>query len=63
MGTLLSVSDRGLAYLLAVYSGFFLYVGATDLLPAAHARTSPLRVALTFSGFVLTYAIVAIASQ
>jgi ZIP family zinc transporter len=63
VGTLVSVSDQGLAYLLAVYSGFFLYVGATDLLPAAHARTSPLRVALTFSGFVLTYAIVAIASQ
>jgi zinc transporter ZupT len=63
VGTLVSVSDRGLAYLLALYSGFFLYVGASDLLPAAHARTSPLRIALTLSGFALTYAIVTIASQ
>jgi ZIP family zinc transporter len=63
VGTLISVSDEGLAYLLALYSGFFLYVGASDLLPAAHARTSPLRVALTFTGFAVTYGIVAIASQ
>jgi zinc transporter ZupT len=63
VGTLVSVSDEGLAYLLALYSGFFLYVGASDLLPAAHARTSPLRVALTLSGFALTYGIVALASQ
>ena len=63
VGSLVPISDQGLAYLLAVYSGFFLYVGASDLLPAAHARTSPLRIALTLSGFALTYAIVAVASQ
>jgi zinc transporter ZupT len=63
VGSLVPISDTGLAYLLAVYSGFFLYVGASDLLPAAHARTSPLRIALTLSGFALTYAIVAVASQ
>jgi zinc transporter ZupT len=63
VGSLVSISDTGLAYLLAVYAGFFLYVGASDLLPAAHARTSPLRIALTLSGFAVTYAIVAIASQ
>jgi zinc transporter ZupT len=63
VGSVVSVSDTGLAYLLAVYAGFFLYVGASDLLPAAHARTSPLRIALTLSGFAVTYAIVAIASQ
>lgn len=63
VGTLVSVSDTSLAYLLAVYAGFFLYVGASDLLPAAHERTSPLRIALTLSGFALTYAIVALASQ
>ena len=63
VGTLISVSDEGLAYLLALYSGFFLYVGASDLLPAAHARTSPLRVALTLTGFAVTYGIVALASQ
>jgi zinc transporter ZupT len=63
VGSLISVSDTGLAYLLAVYAGFFLYVGASDLLPAAHERTSPLRVALTLAGFALTYAIVAVASH
>jgi ZIP family zinc transporter len=63
VGSLVPVSDTGLAYLLAVYSGFFLYVGASDLLPAAHARTSPLRIALTLAGFALTYAIVAVASR
>jgi zinc transporter ZupT len=63
VGSLVVVSDEGLAYLLAVYSGFFLYVGASDLLPAAHARTSPLRIALTLAGFAVTYAIVVLASQ
>ncbi|HEY7017313.1 MAG TPA: ZIP family metal transporter [Gaiellaceae bacterium] len=63
VGSLIAVSDASLAYLLAVYSGVFLYVGASDLLPAAHARTSPLRIALTLSGFALTYAVVALASQ
>jgi zinc transporter ZupT len=63
VGSTVVVSEQGLAYLLAVYAGFFLYVGASDLLPAAHARTSPLRVALTLAGFVITYAIVSIASS
>jgi ZIP family zinc transporter len=63
VGSAISISDRGLAYVLAVYAGFFLYVGASDLLPAAHARTSPLRVALTFAGFGITYAIVVLATQ
>jgi len=62
VGSLVPISDTGLAYLLAVYAGFFLYVGASDLLPAAHERTSPLRIALTLAGFAVTYAIVAIAS-
>jgi ZIP family zinc transporter len=63
VGTVLSISERNLAYLLAVYAGFFLYVGSSDLLPAAHARTSPLRIALTLSGFVVTYAIVTVAAR
>jgi len=63
VGSLISISDENLAYLLALYSGFFLYVGASDLLPAAHARTSPLRVALTLAGFGVTYGIVTLASQ
>ena len=63
VGTVVSVSAQNLSYLLAVYAGFFLYVGSSDLLPAAHARTSPLRIALTLAGFAATYAIVAVASR
>jgi zinc transporter, ZIP family len=63
VGTLISISEQNLSYLLAVYAGFFLYVGSSDLLPAAHARTSPLRVALTLAGFALTYAVVTVAAR
>jgi zinc transporter ZupT len=34
----LSSSDRGLAYLLALYAGFFLSMGAADLLPETHSH-------------------------
>jgi zinc transporter ZupT len=63
VGTLVSVSAQNLAYLLAVYAGFFLYVGSSDLLPAAHARTSPLRITLTLAGFAVTYVIVTVAAH
>jgi zinc transporter ZupT len=63
VGTLVSVSTQNLSYLLAVYAGFFLYVGSSDLLPAAHARTSPLRIAFTLAGFAVTYAIVTVAAR
>jgi zinc transporter ZupT len=35
--------------------GFFLFMGATDLLPHAHEHPSRLRVALTVLGFVATF--------
>jgi ZIP family zinc transporter len=62
VGSLISVSDQTLGYFLALYAGFFLYMGATDLLPAAHAHEhdgsgSWLRVALTVAGFCAIYAI------
>jgi ZIP family zinc transporter len=63
VGSLISVTDQTLGYFLAVYAGFFLYMGATDLLPAAHAHehdgdgSSWLRVGLTFAGFAAIYAI------
>ena len=40
VGSTLSISEEGLGALLAVYAGFFLFMGATDLLPP---RTSTLR--------------------
>lgn len=55
VGSLLTVSEETLGYILCLYSGFFLYMGATDLLPEAHAHASWARVALTASGFVLIF--------
>ncbi len=62
VGSLISVSEQTLGYFLAVYAGFFLYMGATDLLPAAHdhehdGERSWLRVLLTIVGFVAIYAV------
>jgi len=51
VGTMLSISEQGLGALLAVYAGFFLFMGATDLLPHAHEHPSVKRVALTLTGF------------
>ncbi len=57
IGSAMSISQRGLAYGLAVYAGFFLSMGATDLLPEAHSHPSWKRVALTVTGFAATFAI------
>lgn len=62
IGSLISVSDQTLGYFLALYAGFFLYMGATDLLPAAHAHEhdgegSWLRVVLTVAGFAAIYGV------
>jgi ZIP family zinc transporter len=51
VGSALSVSGESLGSLLAVYAGFFLFMGATDLLPHAHEHPSVKRVALTLAGF------------
>jgi ZIP family zinc transporter len=57
IGSVLSISERGLGYVLALYAGFFLSMGATDLLPEAHSHPSWKRVALTVFGFAVTFAI------
>jgi ZIP family zinc transporter len=64
VGSLISISEQSLGYFLAFYAGFFLYMGATDLLPTAHAHDhegddgrSWLRVLLTLAGFAGIYAI------
>ncbi len=62
-GTLVGVSEENLGYLLAAYAGFFLYMGATDLLPEAHSHPSWRRVALTVVGFVATFGIVLVATR
>ena len=57
LGSSLSISESSLGHLLAVYAGFFLFMGATDLLPHAHEHPSAPRVALTTLGFALTFAL------
>ena len=58
VGSVLTISDAALGQVLAVYAGFFLYLGATDLLPEAHHEHGSWgRVALTLLGFVFVYAI------
>ena len=57
VGSALTVSDQTLGYMLAAYTGFFLYMGATDLLPEAHSEHASWgRVALTVAGFAAVYA-------
>ena len=64
IGAAISVSEFTLGQILAVYTGFFLYMGATDLLPEAHGhgeQASWRRVALTIAGFAAIFAITRIA--
>ena len=56
VGTALAVSEETLGRLLAIYAGFFLYMGATDLLPHAHEHPSAKRVVLTLVGFAVILA-------
>jgi len=51
VGSTVGVSEEKLGYLLAAYAGFFLFMGATDLLPHAHEHPSWRRVLLTVIGF------------
>jgi len=51
VGAGLSIGEEQLGALLAVYAGFFLFMGATDLLPHAHQHPSGKRVLLTVAGF------------
>lgn len=61
VGSQIAISDQALGYVLCVYCGIFLYIGATDLLPAAHAHASWTRVALTGLGFAVIFAITRLA--
>ncbi len=62
IGAAITVSEATLGGILAVYAGFFLYMGATDLLPEAHSEhPSWRRVGLTVVGFAVVYLISALA--
>src|SRR5205085_62762 len=61
VGAPVSISDQTLGYVLCAYCGIFLYIGATDLLPEAHAQDSGVRVLLTGLGFALVFGITRLA--
>jgi zinc transporter, ZIP family len=63
VGASLSISEHSLGQLLALYAGFFLFMGATDLLPEAHEHPSAWRVTLTVVGFVATFAVASVAAR
>jgi zinc transporter, ZIP family len=63
VGASIGISDHGLGYVLAAYAGFFLFLGATDLLPEAHSHPSWRRVLLTIAGFAATFVVAYVASR
>ena len=63
VGATLNVSEESLGTILAVYVGFFLFMGGSDLLPHAHEHPSWRRVAFTLLGFVAVFATSAVASH
>ena len=56
---LFTVPDKGLLIYLGVFAGFLLYIGASDVLPEAHAEhPSKLTLVLTVAGASLMYVII-----
>jgi ZIP family zinc transporter len=62
VGAAITVSEETLGHILALYAGFFLFMGATDLLPEAHGEHASWRsVALTLIGFAAIFGITQVA--
>lgn len=59
-----SVSEKTLGLLLALFSGFFLYIGASDLLPESH-HSHPVRwtTLMTILGIGVIYVVIKLASS
>ena len=56
LGLVVTIPDQVLAIMLAVFAGFFLYVGAAELLPEAHrSDRSSWVVVATLGGVVAIY--------
>jgi ZIP family zinc transporter len=59
---MVSVPTPELARLLALFSGFFLYIGASELLPHSHAKRPHVStIAATLLGLALIYTVVRLA--
>jgi ZIP family zinc transporter len=63
VGSQVAVSEVTLGYILCVYCGIFLYIGASDLLPEAHSHPSWARVGLTALGFAAIFAVTRLAGH
>lgn len=62
LSRLIGVTPMILAVLLAIFAGFFLYIGASELLPRAHAQGARLgTVAATAAGLAFIYLVVRLA--
>lgn len=58
LGSVLTIPEQALGAILGFFAGFFLYVGAAELLPEAHRRdSSRVVVAATLGGAVAIYLI------
>ncbi len=58
----LTVSNGALAVILAIFAGFFLYIGASDLIPEGHhSHSKILTTVMTILGAVILYLIVGLA--
>jgi zinc transporter ZupT len=56
LGLVIPVADQILGAMLALFAGFFLYIGAAELLPEAHRSDQSPRVVLaTLAGVVAIY--------
>ncbi len=60
---LVRVPEEGLSLVLAAFSGFFLYIGASDLIPESHhAHPKLLTTIMTLLGATVLYAAITLAS-
>ena len=56
LANIITVSSTFLGLILSFFAGFFIYMGAADLLPEAHRQDTSFTVLLsTLSGFLLVY--------
>ena len=60
---LFTLPEQGLSIVLALFSGFFLYIGASDLIPESHhAHPKFLTTVMTLVGVVVLYIAISLAS-
>lgn len=62
VGTLIHISDNGLALYLGFFAGFLLYIGASEILPEAHSKhSSYATISLTILGVIFMFVVTSLA--